>query len=164
MGLAKPYRVLKNKHQAVSQGGFRLEARSSNKLTAFNQPSSFEPPASSRLDVSIYKSRTTQDHGLRRSFSIPWIVRPQMHVNSFCRAACTGASTSHPDGNSIEGMGKIDLENHAGFAMLSHPRRFGRAWDPVPRPQHNTALGRGSHRQCENDHNPRSSPFSSAWS
>jgi hypothetical protein len=43
-------RVFKNKHQAVSQA------------------SSFEPPASSRLHVSIYKSRTTPDHGFRRSF------------------------------------------------------------------------------------------------
>ena len=46
-----------------------------------------------------------------------------------------------PDGNSIEGMGKIDLENHAGFAMLPHPRSFGSAWDSVPRPQHDTTLG-----------------------
>jgi hypothetical protein len=64
------------------------------------------------------ESRTTPDHGLRRSFSTPWIVRPQMHVNSFCRAAFT-------DENRIEGMDKIFLENRAGFAMLPHPRRCG---------------------------------------
>jgi len=29
------------------------------------------------------------------------IVRPQMHVNSFCKTACTCDSTAHPYGNSI---------------------------------------------------------------
>jgi len=104
--------------------------------------------------MSIYKSRTTPDHGARRGFSAPWILRPQMHVNSFYRATFTGE-------NWIGGMGKNDLENHAGFAMLPHPRRCGRAWDSVPRPPHDTALVGGSHCQCENDHNPRSSLFSS---
>ena len=68
-------RVLKNKHQAVSQDRYKLEARglgSKQKKSAADSPaSSFAPPASSRLDVSIYKSRTTPDHGLRRGFSTP---------------------------------------------------------------------------------------------
>jgi hypothetical protein len=38
------------------------------------------------------------------------IVRPQIHVNSFCRAAFTGASTAHPDGNPIGGTGRLTLK------------------------------------------------------
>jgi hypothetical protein len=69
--------VLKNKHQAVSQGRFKLEARGlrlevKKKPGTVKQASSFELPASSRLHVSIYKSRTTPDHGVRRGFSTPW--------------------------------------------------------------------------------------------
>jgi hypothetical protein len=59
-------RVLKNKHPAVNRGGYVLEARgvrleTQKKSGAVNQ-------ASSRLHVSIYKSRTTPDHGVRRGF------------------------------------------------------------------------------------------------
>jgi hypothetical protein len=46
-------RVFKNKHQAVSQG-----------VRRFGKRSIF-------IYVSIYKSRTTPDHGLRRGFSTP---------------------------------------------------------------------------------------------
>jgi hypothetical protein len=41
------------------------------KAAVVSQASSFGPPASSRLHVSIYKSRTTPDYGLRRGFSTP---------------------------------------------------------------------------------------------
>jgi hypothetical protein len=69
--------VLQDKHQAVRQGKYKLAARGlrlealKKKSATVSQASSFEPPASSRLHVSIYKSRTTPDHGLRRGFSTP---------------------------------------------------------------------------------------------
>jgi hypothetical protein len=69
-------RVVNNKHSADSQGRYKLEARSlmleaQKKSATVSQASSFEPSASSRLHVSIYKSRTTPDHGLRRGSSTP---------------------------------------------------------------------------------------------
>jgi hypothetical protein len=56
-------RGLKNKHPAVIQGVIRLklEAPGSRKGP---HPLSFQLP-----DVSIYRRRTTPDHGLRRNFS-----------------------------------------------------------------------------------------------
>jgi hypothetical protein len=33
-----------------------------------------------------------------------------MHVNSFCKTACTCASIAHPDGNSIGGPEKLTLK------------------------------------------------------
>jgi hypothetical protein len=38
------------------------------------------------------------------------IVRPPIHVNSFCRAACTRASTGHPARKSIGGTGRLTLK------------------------------------------------------
>jgi hypothetical protein len=63
-------RVFKNKHQAVSQGiiNSKLQAqrKRSHPLTFQLSPFSFE-----LSDVSIYNSRTTPAHGLRRGFSTP---------------------------------------------------------------------------------------------
>jgi hypothetical protein len=60
--------VLKNKHQAVSQGNSAQGSKLKGK-DPIRSAFSFELPADSCLYVSIYKSRTTPDHGLRRSFS-----------------------------------------------------------------------------------------------
>jgi hypothetical protein len=62
---------VEKKPQAFSQGRYTLEARGSGlKKNRHRQPG-FELPASSRLHVSIYKSRTMPDNGLRRGFSTP---------------------------------------------------------------------------------------------
>jgi hypothetical protein len=65
--------VLKNKHQAVSQGGYGLEARRLERLEAkkgINGFASSFPAFYLRTYNAFTKSQTTPNHGLRRRFSI----------------------------------------------------------------------------------------------
>ena len=65
-------RVLKNEHQAARQGnissklGYKLKEKD-----PISSAFSFQLP-----DMSIYKSRTTPDHGVRRGFSTGWVCGP----------------------------------------------------------------------------------------
>jgi hypothetical protein len=71
-------RMLKNKHPAVSQGDYWLEARGLERQEAKKRQKRFcfKLPSLLSSDIKrIYKSRTTPDHGLEARFFNP-LLKP----------------------------------------------------------------------------------------